>query len=294
MKVLVTGWEGQLARCLRDRSGPGLDIVALGRPELDITQADSVSRAIAATRPDIVVNAAAYTAVDRAEDDSEAAFLVNAVGAGNVARAAAAAGIPVVQVSTDYVFPGSGDAPYAETDAVAPLGVYGRSKREGEVAVAEANADHMILRTAWVYSPHGANFVKTMLRLAGDREVVNVVADQVGSPTSAHDLADAILVACRHALSSPGGSDWRGTFHVVAQGTASWADFAAEIFRQSAARGGPSARVEPIATSQYPTRAQRPAYSVLDTSKFAVTFGHRLPDWRDGLDRSLTELLKPD
>ena len=220
-------------------------------------------------------------------------FSSTQTGAGNVASAAAAVGIPVVQVSTDYVFPGNGDMPYTETDPVAPLGVYGRSKLEGELAVAAANPDHMILRTAWVYSPHGANFVKTMLRLAGDREVVSVVADQMGSPTSAQDLADAILVACRHALTKPGDSQWRGTFHVVAQGTASWADFATEIFRQSAARGGPSARVQPIATSQYPTRAKRPAYSVLDTSKFETTFGHRLPAWQDGLDRCLAELLKP-
>ena len=293
MRILVTGREGQLARCLLDASAPGTEIIALGRPDLDITDAGSVAQAIEATRPDIVVNAAAYTAVDRAEDDSDAAVRVNAFGAGNVATAAAAAGLPVVQMSTDYVFAGSARSPYSEDDAVGPLGVYGRSKRAGEMSVAGANPNHIILRTAWVYSPYGANFLKTMLRLADDRDTINVVADQAGSPTSARDLAGAMLVACRHALTNPGDARWRGTFHLVGGGSTTWANFAAEIFRQSAARGGPFARVHPITTSQYPTRALRPAYSVLDTAKFQGVFGLRLPDWRDGLDRCLAELLKP-
>lgn len=292
MRILVAGKEGQLARCLADCAGPGLEIVALGRPELDITQRPTIDAAIAAHSPDIVINAAAYTAVDKAEDDEAAAHAINAEGAGNVAAAAASAGLPVLHVSTDYVFAGDAAVPYRESDPVAPLGVYGRSKQAGESAVAKANANHMIFRTAWVHSPYGGNFVKTMLRLAGDREVVNVVADQTGSPTSAEDLADALVRAARHALSHPQDADWRGTFHAVGAGSVSWAGFAEEIFRQSEARGGPSARVEPIATSQYPTRAKRPAFSVLDTAKLASTFGQALPAWQDGLARTLSGLLR--
>lgn len=291
MRILVTGKEGQLARCLADCAGPDLEIIALGRPDLDITRREAIDAAIAAHSPDIVVNAAAYTAVDKAEDDEAAAFAINAVGAGNVASAAAEAGLPVLHVSTDYVFAGDAASPYRESDPVAPLGVYGRSKREGELTVANASRDHIILRTAWVHSPYGGNFVKTMLRLAGDRDVVNVVADQTGSPTSAQDLALAVVSAARHALAHPDDDAWRGTFHAVGSGSVTWAGFAEEIFRQSKALGGPSVRVEAITTSQYPTRAKRPAYSVLDTSKFAATFEHALPAWQDGLGRTLSALL---
>lgn len=291
MRILVTGKEGQLARCLADCAAPDMQIVALGRPELDISRRETIDAAIAAHSPDVVVNAAAYTAVDKAEDDEAAAFAINAEGAGNVAAAAAQAGLPILHVSTDYVFSGDANSPYRESDPVAPLGVYGRSKREGELAVAGASKDHIILRTAWVHSPYGGNFVKTMLRLAGDRDVVNVVADQTGSPTSAQDLALAIIGAARHALTNPADDSWRGTFHAVGSGSVTWAGFAEEIFRQSKALGGPSARVEAITTSQYPTRAKRPAYSVLDTSGFKTTFGHAMPAWQDGLARTLSALL---
>lgn len=290
MKLLVTGREGQLARSLQALAEPGVSVVALGRPELDITDGASVARAIAAHAPDVVVNAAAYTAVDRAESEPEAALRVNRDGAGNVARAAAGAGLPVIHISTDYVF--SGDLPGArrEDDPVDPRNVYGRSKLAGEAAVAAANPAHTILRTAWVYSPYGGNFLKTMLRLAGERERVGVVADQIGTPTYAPDIAAAIAVVARALSAAPGDGALRGVFHLVAAGEANWAEFAREIFRQSAARGGPSAEVDAIATADYPTPARRPANSRLDTARFTAAFGHRLPDWRDGVARCLDSL----
>ncbi|MGV6871546.1 dTDP-4-dehydrorhamnose reductase [Pseudochelatococcus sp. B33] len=300
MKLLVTGRDGQLARSLQalpgdpslsgEEAGRGVTVVALGRPDLDITDAASLARAIAAHAPDIVVNAAAYTAVDRAESEAEQAFRVNRDGAGNVARAAASAGLPVVHVSTDYVFSGREAGARRESDPTDPQNVYGASKLAGEEAVAAANPAHAILRTAWVYSPYGNNFLKTMLRLAGERERVGVVADQFGAPTYAPDIAEAILVAARAIVAAPGGGDWRGVFHFTARGEASWADFAREIFRQSAARGGPSVIVDDITTADYPTPARRPANSRLDSGRFAATFRHRLPDWRDGVARCLAKL----
>lgn len=291
MRILVTGRDGQVARSLTAAASRGLSATTLGRPDLDITDAGAIARAIDVVRPDIVVNPAAYTAVDRAESEAEAAFAVNRDGAGNVAAAAAAAGLPIIHISTDYVFAGGKTAPYVETDITGPTGVYGRSKLAGEQAVAAANPAHAILRTAWVYSAHGNNFVKTMLRLAGDRDVVRVVADQHGTPTYAADIAAGIVAVARRILAAPQRDDWRGIFHMVAAGETSWAGFAAEIFSQSAEHGGPGARVEQITTADYPTPARRPANSRLDTTKFRATFAYALPEWRSGVKRCVAELL---
>lgn len=288
MRLLVTGFHGQVAQALRALGQPGLDVIALGRPELDITDAESVARAIRRHQPDVVVNAAAYTAVDKAEREVDAAFAVNATGAGHVAAAAAAQDLPVIHLSTDYVFPGDKPTPYVESDPTGPQSAYGRSKLAGETAVAAANPRHVILRTAWVYAPYGANFLRTMLRLANDQPALHVVADQLGTPTYAPDLADGILVVARR-LCEDGAPT--GLFHMVAAGETTWAGFAEEIFRQSAALGGPSARVQPIASADYPRPARRPANSRLDTTRFRATFGHALPAWQDGVRRCLVALL---
>jgi dTDP-4-dehydrorhamnose reductase len=290
MRILVTGRDGQVARALVGLAGPGVVIEALGRPDLDITARASVDRAIHRFGPDILVNAAAYTAVDKAESDEAAAFAVNRDGARKAAAAAAAALIPIIHLSTDYVFSGEGTAPYREDDPTGPAGVYGRSKLEGERAVAAANPAHAILRTSWVYAPWGHNFVKTMLRLAADRDVVRVVADQYGTPTFAPDIAEGILAVARVALAQPEADGWRGVFHMTAGGETTWASFAEAVFAESAALAGPSARVEAITTADYPTPAKRPVNSRLDNSLFRTTFAHALPDWRDGTRRCVEEL----
>ncbi|SJZ85573.1 dTDP-4-dehydrorhamnose reductase [Consotaella salsifontis] len=291
MKIIVTGRDGQVARSLAALSSETIEFVTLGRPELDVTKPETLRRAIAELAPAALVNAGAYTAVDKAESDQEAAFAVNRDGAGNVAAATAEAGIPIVHISTDYVFSGTKSVPYDETDAVEPQGVYGHSKLAGERAVAAANPAHVILRTAWVYSPFGANFVKTMLRVGKERDVLRVVADQHGTPTYAPDIAAGIAAVLARVAAEPEGADWRGIFHMVAAGETSWAGFAEAIFAESARRGGPSARVEPITTADYPTPARRPANSRLATAKFQRTFDHTLPAWRDGLSRCMDALL---
>jgi len=291
MRLLVTGRDGQVARALVGLAAPDLEVEALGRPELDITDRSSIDRAIARFGPDLLVNAAAYTAVDKAESEADAAFAVNRDGAGNAAAAAAAAGIPVIHLSTDYVFAGDGTAPYRETDPTGPAGVYGRSKLDGEGAVGAANPAHVILRTSWVYAPWGNNFAKTMLRLASDRDAVRVVADQHGAPTYAPDIAEGIVAVARTALTGSRSGDWRGVFHMTGGGETTWAGFAEAVFAESASLGGPSARVEPISTADYPTPARRPANSRLDNSKFRAAFAHALPDWRDGVGRCVRALL---
>lgn len=281
MRLVVTGREGQVVTSLLEagQGRAGVEVVAIGRPELDLAKPDTVIDAIAAAKPDIVVSAAAYTAVDQAEDEPDLAFAVNAVGAGKVAEAAARLGIPVIHLSTDYVFDGSASGAYVETDATAPQGVYGASKLAGEQAVAAANPRHLILRTAWVYSPFGKNFVKTMLRLAADRDEIAVVADQWGNPTSALDIADAILhsAAMLHGDQSFAAF---GVYHLAGTGEANWSGFARHILDTSRVSGGPWARVRDIATMDYPTKARRPANSRLSSAKFASVFGWNAPDWR--------------
>ncbi|ATR19527.1 dTDP-4-dehydrorhamnose reductase (plasmid) [Roseomonas sp. FDAARGOS_362] len=292
MRIAVTGRDGQVARALRERAqAAGVSIVALARPELDLARPDTVLPALHAASADVVVNAAAYTAVDKAESEPDQAQLVNATGAGAVAAAAAKLGIPVIHLSTDYVFDGQLDRPYREDDATGPIGAYGRSKLAGEKAIAAAQPDdHVILRTAWVYSPFGVNFVKTMLRLAATRDEISVVADQHGSPTSALDIADAVLQVARNLLGSRDPA-LRGVFHLSGSGYTHWAGFAAAIFEFSAHRGGPEARVKPIATAEYPTPARRPANSRLDCAKLARVHGITLPDWRLSSEACIGRLL---
>ena len=291
MRLLVTGSQGQVVRSLIERAGPDLEVIALGRPELDLEHPGDLAALFARHAPDAIVNAAAYTAVDKAESERDKAFAVNGAGAGAAAAAARRMNVPIVQISTDYVFNGSGDRPLLETDPTGPIGVYGASKLAGEEAVAAATPDHAILRTAWVYAPFGANFVRTMLRLAATRDELKVVGDQLGTPTSALDIAAAIETVARHLVARRDEARLRGLFHMTATGgPISWADFATEIFRQSALRGGPNARVTPIPASEYPTPARRPAWSFLDGGKLASVHGVTLPDWRDGLAQTIERL----
>lgn len=292
MRIVVIGREGQLARSLVERGGA--KIVTLGRPEIDLEKPETIGPAVAAAAPDVVVNAAAHTAVDLAESEPERARAINAVGASAVAEAAARAGAPIVHISTDYVFDGSVARPYLESDPVAPLGAYGASKLEGERGVAAANPNSAILRTAWVYSPFGKNFVRTMLRLASTRDKISVVADQRGSPTSALSLADVVLTVARNLAASPDDASLRGVFHAVDAGEASWAEFAEAIFARSAEIGGPSAIVEPIPTSAYPTPAARPANSRLSTELIQRVHGVTPTDWRVALVQSVDRLVASD
>ena len=293
MRLLVTGASGQLARSLArlDETEPGLSIVVHGRPELDLENPGIIAALIEHVRPDIVVNAAAYTAVDAAESDSARAFAVNAGGAGAVAAATFARRLPLIHVSTDYVFSGGHPLPYREVDAPEPRTAYGRSKLAGEAAIAATNPDHAILRTAWLYSPHGSNFVKTMLHLAGTRDTIAVVDDQLGNPTYAPDLAEAILVVAERMLDTPDDPRLRGVFHVAGPDSASWCDFAREIMMLSSALGGPAARITPIGTLDYPTVAERPRNSRLDSSKIRDTFDIALPRRAKSLPKCLRQLL---
>lgn len=279
MRLLVIGREGQLARALAARAPDAVEVVVLARPEIDLADPQGLTAPILAARPDAIVNAAAYTAVDRAEDEQALANTVNGVAPGVIAAAAAALGVPFVHVSTDYVFAGDGTRPYREDDPVAPQGAYGRTKAAGEAAVAASGADYAIVRTAWVYSGDGANFLRTMLQLAETRDEVRVVADQQGSPTLADDLADGILAML--ARWPAGGV--RKIYHLTNGGSTSWAGFAEAIFAEAAAHGLPSARVVPITTAEYPTPARRPAMSVLDGTRIAEDFGIALRPWREAL-----------
>jgi len=289
MRIVVTGREGQVVRSLLERGRiAGHEVFALARPELDLAgDAAAIVAAVEAARPDAILSAAAYTAVDKAESDGDAAFAVNADGPAAVAKAARNLGVPLIHLSTDYVFNGSKAAPYVEDDMPAPTGVYGASKLAGEEVVLATHANVAILRTAWVYSPFGANFVKTMLRLAGDRDEVGVVSDQRGNPTSALDIADGVLSVASNLVANDDRM-LRGIFHMTASGEASWAEFAEEIFAASDAVGGPVARVRHIGTEEYPTPAKRPANSRLDSTKLAEVHGVRLPDWR----QSTAELVR--
>jgi dTDP-4-dehydrorhamnose reductase len=292
VRILVTGCEGQVARSLAERAPAHRAVLTLvGRPNIDLAEPSRLSEVLVATGADLIVNAAAYTAVDQAEKEPEIAHRINGQGAKAVAEAAKAMGVPIIQISTDYVFDGTSERPYVETDAVDPLGAYGASKLAGERAVALATPDHVVLRTAWVYGPFGKNFVKTMLRLAEDRDEVAVVADQQGSPTSALDIADGILSIARNLLDRPKDADLRGTFHMVGGGETTWADFAREIFAQSERLGGPRAEVRSITTADFPTPAKRPANSRLDCAKLSSIHGVRLPPWRQSLGASLRRIL---
>ena len=283
MRILMFGATGQVAREVLRRAGPGVQVHSLSRAEADLEDPAACAAAIAGAEADVVLNAAAYTAVDRAEEEEARATVINGEAPAAMARAAAARGLPFIHISTDYVFAGGGTAPWQPDAATGPLGAYGRSKRVGERGVTAAGGVHAILRTSWVFSAHGGNFVKTMLRLSETRDALNVVADQIGGPTAAADIADACL-AIAAAFRTGGGQS--GIYHFSGAPDVSWADFAREIF----ARAGRAVTVTDIPASQYPTPAARPSNSRMDCSSLETAFGIPRPDWRHSLADVLKEL----
>jgi dTDP-4-dehydrorhamnose reductase len=289
--ILVTGGAGQVGLELARVVWPAHVRLHLpSRSELDLADAASVRALFAATPFKAVINSGAYTAVDKAENDVAAAFAANAMGPAILAEATRAAAIPLIQVSTDYVFDGSGDSKYNETDPVGPLSVYGASKLAGELAVRTGNPRSVVLRTAWVLSPHRTNFLKTMLRLAVDRDALRVVDDQIGSPTSAKDIAAALADITLKMLADPQAPT--GVYHFVNAGSTSWAGLAREIFARSAVYGGPTAQVEGIATVEYPTPAQRPSNSRLSTLKITRDYGVTPRPWQDAVAEIVAELYQ--
>lgn len=291
LRLAVTGLTGQVVSALIERAPRDVEIIALGRPQLDLGVRGAVLAGLRHAGCDAIVNAAAYTAVDKAESEPDVAMRVNGDGAGHVAEAAAELGVPLLHLSTDYVFDGTLDRAYREDDPTGPTGAYGRSKLAGEQKIAEIHPDHAILRTAWVYSPFGANFVKTMLRLGETRDEVGVVADQSGNPTCALDIADALFAIARR-LRSDASPNLRGVFHLTGQGDATWADVAEATFAVAAQHGRKPVRVRRIATADYPTPARRPANSRLDNTKLATRYGVTLPPWRRSLESCVIRLLE--
>jgi len=289
--ILVAGRGGQLARCLQVHAqAAGLRLLAAGRPELDLQEPASLERFVAGRQPSAIINAAAYTAVDQAEAEPERAFAINRDGAGRLAAIAARLQVPFVQISTDYVFSGEKQSPYTEDDATGPLNVYGQSKLAGEVAVLEANPEALVIRTSWVYSPYGHNFLKTMLRLATTQTTVRVVGDQVGTPTSAADLARAILEIVQRLVSARPPQKSR-IYHLAAPDETTWHGFAAAVFAVLSRHGGRIPSLQKITTADYPTPARRPANSRLDSSKAERVFGVRLAPWRSSLESCINQLL---
>jgi dTDP-4-dehydrorhamnose reductase len=292
MRIVVTGLVGQVVSSMIERAPRDVELIALGRPQLDLARRDAVLATLRAARCDVIVNAAAYTAVDKAESEPDVAMRVNGDGAGYVAEIAAELGAPLLHLSTDYVFDGALDRPYREDDPTNPTGAYGRSKLAGEQKIAATCANHAIFRTAWVYSPFGENFLKTMLRLGETQSEISVVADQQGNPTSAIDIADALFAIARRLRADP-SPELRGIFHMAAAGETTWADFAAQIFAEASSHGRAPVAVRKITTADYPTAAKRPANSRLDSSRLATTFGIALPDWRQSAKTCVARLLAP-
>jgi dTDP-4-dehydrorhamnose reductase len=294
MRIAVTGRQGQVARALTEAGiALGVEVITLGRPELDLAEPETIEPALRAASPGVVVNAAAYTAVDRAESEPEIAARINKGGAGVVAAAAKALRVPIIHLSTDYVFDGAKTSAYVEDDPVAPASAYGASKLAGEQAVAAATCDLVILRTAWVYAPYGKNFVRTMLALAETRPEVRVVADQHGCPTYAPDIADAIIRIAHNLLKDRRDPRLRGIFHLAGSGETTWAGFADAIFDYLGDKGRCRPILAPITSAEYPTPARRPANSRLDCSKIASVHGIKLPHWQDSLVACLERLTSP-
>jgi dTDP-4-dehydrorhamnose reductase len=289
--VLVTGCRGQIGRELVEAQPcAGLSPIGVGHDDLDVTDRHAVRQVVERYRPTLIVNAAAYTAVDRAESEPDAAFAVNADGPEHLAEAAAKTGVPLIHLSTDYVFDGAKSTAYTEDDALRPLGVYGASKAAGERAVRERLDRHLILRTSWVFGAYGTNFVKTMLRLGRERDRLAVVADQWGCPTGAADIAKAILGIAHQLLISPRIDAW-GTYHFAGRTSTNWCGFAEAIFERAKPFWGRRPEVTPIATADYPTPARRPPASVLDCTRFDRVFGLPRPPWTDRLDMVVRHLL---
>jgi dTDP-4-dehydrorhamnose reductase len=291
MRVLVTGKGGQLATGL-EASLParGIEGVFLGQPEFEFDTPATVQAGFAAAAPDVVVNCAAWTAVDAAEEDEPGAFRANALGPAMLAALCAARNIPLIQISTDYVYDGLKGAPYVETDAPNPLSAYGRTKLAGEWAALAGNPMTTVLRTAWVFAPMGRNFVRTMLAVGAQRPELRVVADQHGHPTAAPDLADAIAAILVKLRATGWQPEYRGVFHAVAQGHTSWHGFAQAIFAAAQPYGGPRPMVHPIATREYPVKAVRPADGRMELARLRDVFGVALPRWEDGLTRVMRAL----
>jgi dTDP-4-dehydrorhamnose reductase len=283
--ILVTGGRGQLASALA-RLRPG-GVAVVGRPDFDFERPDSVAEAVAAARPAVVINAAAWTAVDAAETAPDEADRANHTGPGLLAAACREAGARLIHVSTDYVFDGLKGAPYVETDRPCPTGVYGSTKLAGELAVLAACPGAVILRTSWVYARTGKNFVLTMLNAAKWAPRLRVVADQIGCPTNADDLAAAVLAVADRLIAAPADENLGGIYHASGQGETSWHGFAVAIFQEAARHGWPSPLIDAISTSDWPTPAKRPPDSRLDCGKLAEQFGLRLPHWRPSLDRAV-------
>ncbi|KQW70354.1 NAD(P)-dependent oxidoreductase [Phenylobacterium sp. Root77] len=288
--VLLTGGSGQVGYEVMRQAPDGVNVVAPGRAELDLSDPDAIFAMVASRPWAAVINCAAYTAVDRAESEAVEAWRANALGPATLAQVTAAARIPLIHVSTDYVFDGSKNGFYKESDSVAPLGIYGASKEAGEQAVRTGNPRHVILRTAWVVSPHGTNFIKTMLRLAETRPEIRVVNDQRGCPTSAADIAAVLLRITARLVASPQTAP-TGTYHFVNSGEATWFELAQAVFEMAAARGYPVPKVEAITTAEYPTPARRPANSRLDTAKLRSDYAINPRPWRAAVEDIVEALL---
>lgn len=281
-KFLITGANGQVGYWLAKKLQNNSEFLALTRQELDIADKDAVNKIVSNFHPDVVINASAYTAVDKAESEPEIAHAVNVVGAKNLAKISREIGAKMIHISTDYVFDGQGDVPYKETDETNPQGVYGSTKLEGEIAVLQENPSSVILRTAWVFGEHGHNFVKTMIRLAKQKDSLGIVADQIGSPTYAGDIADTLIAIAYRLIA---GDEHYGIYHYSGHPYVSWADFAREIFEQAFEQGVIDKKpvVNDIATTKYPTPAKRPANSRLDLQKIYQDFGIKPSDWQNAL-----------
>jgi dTDP-4-dehydrorhamnose reductase len=291
MRILVTGKEGQVDTSLQMRGEAlGLEIIRIGLPEIDLSQPETLEAVVREINPGVIISSAAYTAVDKAETEVELAQRINGDAPGILARLAAELDIPILHLSTDYVFAGDKDTPYTETDMPAPVSVYGKTKLSGEDRIRAATGNHVILRTAWVYSPYGHNFVKTMLRLGETRDELSIVADQHGCPTYAPDIARVVLAIAQQVVIDPDPTI-RGTFHLTGSGETTWAGFAEAIFAGAEARGRKPVRVNPIPASDYPTPAKRPANSRLNADKLDEVYGLRLAPWQDSLDVCLNELI---
>lgn len=288
--MAVTGLSGQVVSALIERASKDVEIIALGRPQLELSRREAVLSSLRHTRCHAIINAAAYTQVDKAETESELAMRINGEGAHNVASAAAELNVPLLHLSTDYVFNGKLDHPYCEDDETSPLNIYGQSKLLGENKIRAIHERHIILRTSWIYSPFGANFVKTMLRLGKDLDEIRVVSDQIGNPTSALDIADALIKITR-TFSTKTSPELYGTFHMSGTGEASWADLAQAIFQVAVSQGRKPVSVIGIKTEEYPTAAVRPLNSRLNTDKLKNIYGIRLPAWQTSLTSCVKRLI---
>lgn len=292
MRILVTGTNGQVDTSLQALADTldDIELIRIGLPEADLSRPETLRAPVLAARPDVIISSAAYTMVDKAESEPDLAQAINGDGPGALARLAAELDIPILHLSTDYVFAGNKDGIYVETDPTGPQSVYGVTKLSGEDQIRAATPNHVVLRTAWVYSPFGNNFVKTMLRLGETRDELNVVADQYGCPTYAPEIARALIHVARRVTKAADPS-LRGVFHLTGQGETNWAGFAEAIFKGAAARGGKMVKVNPIPSSQYPTPAKRPANSRLSGARLKAVYGLELDPWRTSLDACLDALL---